>query len=251
MMIGHYMTGGHYRGSFLPVEKAFKHPDGLLSIGGPLSTSRLIYAYYNGIYPWCHISPIKWWAPRERMVLFLNETHLAKNLRKLIRRRTYRVTFDLAFREVIQACAEVRPKKLPLTWISPQIIEAYIRLHLAGYAHSVEVWDANDNLVGGLYGVAIGGIFYSESQFTRKTGASKVGDATLNCHLQKWGFELNDSKRYSEFLAATGSRFIKRAEFMRHLNKLRDRPNRQHPWVVDESLDVASWNPEAGIGSKK
>lgn len=249
MLLRYWLTRDRRSLDFPAVERALKRPDGLLAIGGPLSTKRLIEAYRNGIYPWCHVGPIKWWAPSERMVLFPEESHLTKTLRYTLRKRIYRVTFDQAFGEVIRACAEPRPKKLPLTWISSEIIEAYVRLHSEGYAHSVEVWDGNDALVGGLYGVAIGGVFFTESLFTRKSDASKAAFVTLNCHLQNWGFRLNDCKAYSDYLASYGARLIKRSEFMRYLAEFRDQVQGSSAWAVDESLDVASWNPAAGLSS--
>jgi len=226
-----------------PVESALKRPDGLLAVGGPLSTGRLLAAYRNGIYPWCHVGPIKWWARSERMVLFLNEAHLSRTLRRTIRVGTYRITFDCAFPQVIRACAEPRPGKLPLTWISPKIMDAYTQLQAAGHAHSAEAWDSEGQLVGGLYGVAIGGIFFTESLFARKADASKVAFATLNRHLQAWGFRLNDCKAYTEHHASQGARLIKRSDFMRHLAELRDLPGPSSPWCVDDTLDVASWTP--------
>lgn len=248
MLLRHWLVPSNFSEQFPPVHQALRRPDGLLAIGGDLSVSRLVDSYRHGIYPMCHVGPIKWWAPSERMVLFLEEAHLSKNLRRTLRQRIYRVTFDQAFDDVIRACAQPRPKKLPLTWITPRVIEAYTRLHLQGYAHSVEAWDENNLLVGGLYGVVIGGVFFTESLFARRSDSSKVAFHTLNCHLQKWGFRLNDCKAYSRHHESQGARLIKRSEFMTHLNELRDQIHWSSPWSVDEQLDVSSWKPAGERG---
>jgi leucyl/phenylalanyl-tRNA--protein transferase len=228
---------------FPNLEKPFKRPAGLVAIGGSLSTERLILAYRNGIYPWCHVGPVKWWAPSERMVLFLEESHISKNLRRTIKQSKFKITFDKAFNEVILACAEPRPKKLPLTWISAGIIDAYMSLYLQGYAHSVEAWDSEGNLAGGLFGVALGGVFFTESLFARKSDASKVAFVTLNCHLQRWGFKINDCKAYTEHHSSLGAKLIKRKEFMKIIEEVRDKKIFLSSWKVDESLDIASWDP--------
>ncbi len=116
-------------------------PGGLVGISNDLGPDRLLWAYCHGVYPWCHIGPMKWWSPEQRMVLFVGETHISKNMRQMLRRKPYRVTFDTAFERVMRACAEPRDGRLQLTWITPSMIEAYVTLHLAGHAHSVEVWD--------------------------------------------------------------------------------------------------------------
>jgi len=251
MMIRHYLGGRTPSAQFPPVDRAMNRPDGLIAIGGPLTTERLMAAYRNGIYPWCHISPMKWWAPSERMVLFPEDAHISKSLRKTLRNGPFRVTFDSAFGQVIRACALPRPGKLPLTWITPQIIEQYTRLHSEGYAHSVEVWNENGTLVGGEYGVAIGGVFFAESAFSFQREASKVAFVTLVSHLHNWDFKLYDYKRYSVHSASQGGRLIKRAEFMDHLSRLRDQSHPPSPWVVDDALDVASWKPASAIAKDK
>ena len=168
----------------------------------------------RGFFPWCHLGPLKWWTRRERMVLFLGEQHMAKRLRRDMRKTDYRVTFDEAFDEVIKACAEPRKgRPLGLTWITPKIMRLYAALHDLGFAHSFEVWSADGRLVGGGYGIAIGRVFYTESQFSRDSNTSKMGFASLNYHLAKWGYLVNDGKDFTPTIDAMGFRAIPRAEF--------------------------------------
>ena len=224
-------------------EEALSLPDGLVDIGGPMSLDRLIAAYAEGIYPWCHIGPVKWWAPSRRAVLFLEESRIEKSLRRVLRQRKFTVTFDTAFDAVIEACAEPRPGRPALTWITPRFITAYRALHRAGHAHSVEVWDADGNLAGGLYGVASGGLFFTESQFARCRDTSKIAFVTLNRHLAEWGYVLNDGKAMTGHLAALGMRDIPRAEFMSVLKAHREAGRAPGRWQLDPALDVAGWEP--------
>ncbi|HXG79410.1 MAG TPA: leucyl/phenylalanyl-tRNA--protein transferase [Methyloceanibacter sp.] len=229
-------------------ERALRHPDGLAGICTDLSAPTLLAAYRKGLFPLAHIGPQKWWAPAERMVSFPGSVHISKHVRRLLRNKQFRVTFDSAFGVVIRACAEPRPGKLPLTWIRPDIIEAYEALYEAGYAHSVEVWDRQGNLAGGLYGVAIGKAFITESMFARRTEASKVAFVVLSCHLQHWGFRLNDGKRYSEHLRSLGFRLIPRREFNTLLAQACSVPARPGHWSIDPELDVAQWEPQPRPG---
>ena len=229
---------------FPPVEKAMKKPDGLLAIGGPLTVPRLIEAYRKGIILFCHVSPIKWWAPANRMVLVPDELHVEKNVRRLLRRKIYRVTFDKAFRDVIMACKEPRQNKVPLTWITDEIIEVYCQLFAEGYAHSVEVWDDQNQLVGGIYGVSIGRVFFNESQFARIRDTSKLAMAYLNCHLHSWGYRLHDCHHFSPHLARLGARLISRDEYNLLLNTWCEQKGHPWPWEVDEHLDIAKWSTD-------
>ena len=233
-------------GSFLRQPEAALHvPDGLVDIGGPISTDRLVEAYSRGIFPWCHIGPVKWWSPSTRAVLFLSESRIEKNTRRAIRQGRYRVTFDRAFRDVMEACAEPRPGRPALTWISPRFMDAYEALHLEGHAHSVEVWDGDGQLAGGLYGVASGGVFFTESQFARERDTSKIAFVTLNRHLTEWGFVLNDGKEMTGHLAALGMREIPRTEFLAILAGSSQKGRPPGKWEVDPGLDVAAWQPGA------
>lgn len=235
---------GRQAGWFLrPPEQALVIPDGLVDIGGDMSVERLVAAYRLGIFPWCHIGPVKWWAPSVRAVVFLCESRIEKNLRRLLRQHRYRVTFDRAFEDVMTACAEPRPGRPPLTWISPRFKEAYAALHRAGHAHSVEVWDSDGKLAGGLYGVASGGVFFTESQFADQRDASKIAFVTLNRHLAQWGFVVNDGKHMTAHLSSLGMREIPRAEFDALLARYADAGRAPGSWEVDEALDVAGWQP--------
>ena len=160
--------------SFPDPENALTEPNGLLAVGGDLSLERLLSAYKLGIFPWYEDGqPILWWSPDPRMVLFPDELHISKSLEKIINRKVFKVSFNQNFPAVILACANQRSKNRDGTWITDEIQQAYIHLHQAGWAHSVEVWDDN-NLVGGLYGIALGKIFFGESMFNEQNNASKV-----------------------------------------------------------------------------
>jgi leucyl/phenylalanyl-tRNA--protein transferase len=224
-------------------EEALATPDGLVDMGGPMTAERLVEAYARGIFPWCHVGPVKWWAPSQRAVLFLEDSRIEKNLRRLLRQDRYSVTFDRSFREVMEACAEPRPGRPALTWISPRFMDAYEALHEAGHAHSVEVRDKDGNLTGGLYGVASGGIFFTESQFARARDTSKVAFVTLNRHLAEWGYVLNDGKDMTGHLAALGMRNIPRAEFGALVHAHAGQGRAPGRWEIDPSLDVAGWMP--------
>lgn len=199
-----------------------REPNGLLAGGGDLSADRLIAAYRHGCFPWYQQGqPILWWSPDPRTVLFPDELHVSRSLGKLLRQGRYRVTFDQDFPAVIQACAEPRAYA-DGTWITDSMQAAYIELHARGFAHSVEVWDG-DALVGGLYGLAMGQLFFGESMFSRADNASKVGFATLVEHLQRWGFVLIDCQMPTDHLLSLGARSIPRQTFAdclrEHLDK--------------------------------
>lgn len=184
---------------FPPLEKALREPNGLLAAGGDLSADRLISAYRHGCFPWFQDGqPILWWSPDPRTVLFPEELHVSRSLGKVLRQSRYRVTFDQDFASVITACAAPRSYANE-TWITGSMQEAYIELHRRGHAHSVEVWD-QDELVGGLYGLAMGQLFFGESMFSRADNASKVGFATLVEHLTEWGFVLIDCQMPTQHL---------------------------------------------------
>jgi leucyl/phenylalanyl-tRNA--protein transferase len=173
---------------------ALARPAGLCGLVHDLSVPTLVEAHRRGLYPFAHIAPLKWWSPPARCVLAFDDFHMSRRLRGRLRQARYRVTFDRDFDGVIKACAARREGKWPVTWITPRVMHAYAALHDAGYAHSFEVWNADDELVGGGYGVAVGGAFTMESQFTRESHTSKIGFAVLNWHLARWGFLLNDNK---------------------------------------------------------
>ncbi len=241
----------HYAGHGLPAgalpdpDTALTHPDGLAGICTDLSVPTLMAAYAKGLFPFAHVGPQKWWAPSQRMVCSPDNVHIAKTTRRLLRLKQFEVTFDTAFDAVIRACAEPRAGRPRLTWIRPDIIEAYEALHEAGYAHSVEVWDRAGKLVGGVYGVAVGNAFVIESMFARQPDASKVGLITLSAHLQKWGFVLNDGKRDSGHLRSLGFTLMPRAKFNALMASASSESGRPGRWAVDKAIDIAQWTPKA------
>ncbi|MBA4691718.1 MAG: leucyl/phenylalanyl-tRNA--protein transferase [Pseudomonas sp.] len=210
--------------SFPPLETALREPNGLLAAGGDLRPERLLAAYRHGCFPWYQEGqPLLWWSPDPRTVLFPDELHVSRSLRKRMRHGDYRVTFDKAFAEVIQGCAGPR-SYADGTWITTPMQDAYVRLHEMGVAHSVEVWQQGQ-LVGGLYGIAMGELFFGESMFSRATDASKVGFVTLVERLREWGFALIDCQMPTRHLESFGARSIPRAAFAEALAMHLDRPS--------------------------
>lgn len=214
---------------FPPVEKAAAEPNGLLAAGGDLSVSRLVDAYGRGIFPWFNEGqPILWWSPDPRMVLFPAELKISRSLTKTLRHSRFEIRADTAFREVILNCGMPRREQHG-TWITAPMVEAYCEMHRAGIAHSVETW-IDEELVGGLYGVALGHAFFGESMFTRVTDASKVALVTLVRQLELWGFGLVDCQMNTAHLASFGAREIPRADFTRRLRELIHYPTIPAPW---------------------
>lgn len=203
--------------AFPPPEMA--EPDGLLAVGGDLSVERLLLAYSMGIFPWYSEGyPILWWSPDPRLVLFPEEFRVSRSLRQTIRKGIYRVTVDEAFEDVIERCAGVHRADDGGTWITPEMKEAYIRLHKKGHAHSVESWRGGE-LKGGLYGVALGGAFFGESMFATSPDASKVALVALVENLTKWGFDIIDCQVTTAFFKRMGAREIPREEFLKRLGR--------------------------------
>jgi leucyl/phenylalanyl-tRNA--protein transferase len=217
---------------FPPVEQA--SPEGLLAVGGDLRPERLLEAYRHGIFPWYEEDqPILWWSPDPRAVLFPDKLHVPRSLDKTIRRRHFTVTLDTCFRDVMIECAGPRPQYPEGgTWITPAMIEAYTRLHELGYAHSIETWQEG-NLVGGLYGVALGRAFFGESMFSRATDASKVALVLLIRQLHTWGFQLFDCQQASPHVMRLGAEEIPRRAFLEHLNAALTLPDRRGRWQFD------------------
>jgi leucyl/phenylalanyl-tRNA---protein transferase len=200
---------------FPPPEYA--DPDGLLAIGGDLAPERLLLAYRMGIFPWyADDTPILWWSPDPRLVLFPAELRVSRSLRRVIAKGAYTVTIDRAFRAVIEQCAALRRENQEGTWIVPEMEQAYCRLHTLGYAHSVECWN-DGNLAGGLYGVALGRVFFGESMFSRQTDASKVALVHLVNTLRSKGYEMIDCQVTTRHLQSLGAREIPRREFLKRL----------------------------------
>ncbi|MHC4548292.1 MAG: leucyl/phenylalanyl-tRNA--protein transferase [Planctomycetota bacterium] len=217
---------------FPPAELATEQ--GLLAIGGDLRPERLLAAYARGIFPWPWFEdrPMLWWCPDPRFVLYPGELHVGDSLEQRIRSGRFEVRLDTAFLEVMRGCAiAARPEEAD-TWITDEMLAAYGELHRLGHAHSAESW-RDGELVGGLYGVALGGVFFGESMFFRDSDASKVAFAGLVRQLEAWGFGLVDCQLETEHLARFGARHIPRPRFLRQLEEFLGRPNRPGPWRLE------------------
>ena len=217
---------------FPPVNTALSTPNGLLAAGGDLSPQRLIEAYRRGIFPWFNEGePVLWWSPDPRMVLFPQELKISRSLRKTLKRGNYEIRADSAFKQVMEACAAPRGDQAG-TWIHAEMIAAYEKLHEMGMAHSMETWIEGE-LVGGLYGVGQGKMFFGESMFFRVSDASKIAFVHLVTQLQRWGFEMIDCQMKTEHLASLGAREISRNEFRQKLKELVHYPERGKKWCLD------------------
>jgi leucyl/phenylalanyl-tRNA--protein transferase len=212
----------------------YADPSGLIAVGGDLSSERLIEAYRVGIFPWySEDQPILWWSPDPRFVLEIDQFKPSRSLRKTLRRRTLQVTFDRVFEDVIAACATMPRDDQRGTWITPDMQEAYIRLHGLGYAHSVETW-FEGKLVGGLYGVSLGKAFFGESMFHYKTDASKVALAVLVDKLKSWGFHFIDSQMATEHMHRLGAKEIPRRIFVKRLHSALRHATKRGKWHVED-----------------
>ena len=222
---------------FPPTEWALDEPNGLLAAGGDLSEQRLLAAYRQGIFPWFSDGqPILWWTPSPRMVLFPEKLHISRSLRKTLRQQKFQITVNHCFADVIAACAESRSKAKSAedqgqksSWITDSMKNAYIQLHQSGHAHSFEVWSA-EQLVGGLYGIAIGQVFFGESMFSRMANTSKIAFVYLSQLLHSWGYGLIDCQVYSDHLVSLGAKEIAKPIFEK---KLKD--------GVDKTALAACW----------
>ena len=232
--------------SFPPVERALEHPNGLLCAGGDLSLPRLLDAYRRGIFPWYSgDEPILWWSPDPRMVLFTDRLRISRSLAKSMRNKRYELRVDTAFRAVLEGCAAPRAGIAPgadapedaVTWLGAPMREAYAALHDAGYAHSFETW-RDGTLVGGLYGVALGRMFYGESMFSRAADASKVALVALVETLRARGFPLIDCQVRTPLLATLGACEIPRRDFLRRLSGLVHYAESARRWNADDRIAV-------------
>lgn len=200
---------------FPPVEEA--SCEGVLAVGGDLSIERLLLAYHNGIFPWYDPDePILWWSPSERMIVVPSLYKVSKSIRNVINQNKFKITFNQCFREVITNCQQIERKGQNETWISNELIEAYVKLHEMGIAKSVEVWQ-NDKLVGGLYGIDLGHVFCGESMFSKVSNASKIAFVTLVKHLKENNYKLLDCQVYNEHLEKLGAFEISRETFIKVL----------------------------------
>lgn len=218
---------------FPPLQAALQHPNGLLAIGGDLTPPRLLGAYRQGIFPWFNPdNPILWWSPDPRMVLLPENLKVSRSLARRLKKHDYEIRFDTAFREVMQACAASPRPGQDGTWIVPEMVYAYCQLHELGHAHSVETW-MDGELAGGLYGVAIGRMFYGESMFHQKTDASKIAFVHLVQFLRREGYGMIDCQMKTEHLERLGAREIPRQRFSAVLAKLVDYPQTPGKWRHD------------------
>ena len=229
------MTPSRARGA---VAAGFPDPrtgpaDAPLAMGGDLSAERLLAAYGHGIFPWFDDDrgPVLWWSPDPRAVLFPDRFRVSRSLARRLRRGDYAITMDTAFAAVVNGCAAPRESG-DGTWITPGMRAAYQRLHALGFAHSVEAWDGRD-LVGGLYGVSLGDMFFGESMFSRRTDASKAALAALVAQLRRWGFELIDCQLPNAHLSSLGAERLARDEFLDRLADNRVRTTRRGAWTME------------------
>lgn len=215
---------------FPPVERALREPNGLLAGGGDLAPWRLLEAYRHGIFPWySEGEPILWWSPDPRMVFATDKVHVASRLRRWLKRCEWTISADSAFTEVVRACAAPRRGHAG-TWITPSMFDAYRRLHDDGHAHSVEVRDSSGRLVGGIYGVALGRMFFGESMFSAATNGSKVALLALCSALHGWGFPLVDAQVASPHLRTLGAFEMPRRAFVVHVERFCSEPDAAGSW---------------------
>jgi len=223
--------------SFPPPDQA--EPSGLLAVGGDLEPERLLLAYSLGIFPWYQArQPILWHSPDPRMVLVPSALRVSRSLKKTIKHRPFALEFDTAFERVVQACAQIERPDGEGTWITPAMIQAYCRLHALGYAHSAEAWEAGE-LVGGLYGVSLGGCFFGESMFALRSDASKVAFVALVRQLEAWRFDLIDCQIYTDHLSRFGAAQRSRGWFRAALDRALSRQTRRGRWSFDPEISAA------------
>ncbi len=229
--------------SFPPPERA--SPEGVVAVGGDFDPRRLVLAYSQGIFPWPTSGfPVLWFSPDPRFVLDPSAVHVSRSLRKAVRRDAYRITADTAFGDVIRACSVVPRRGQSGTWITDELADGFEALHELGFAHSVEAWDERGDLVGGVYGVSLGGAYFGESMFSTSPDASKVAFVTLLGNLRAWGFSLVDCQVYTEHLARFGAISWPREAFLGALEAALKAPTRRGDWTLPlspaASLDALS-----------
>ena len=214
---------------------------GFIGVCDRLDVATLLERYRLGFFPVCHMGPMKWWCPAKRAILFPENLRIETGVRRLLRSGRFRFSFDRDFVGVMQACVEPRPGKTPLTWITPRVMEAFWRLHEAGHAHSLEVWD-DGRLVGGLYGLAVGDVFFIESQFARVANTSKMASAVLQTHLAHWGFAITDGKWPTSHLGSLGFTTLDRKAVQDLLSRHARTRDRVGRWELDPTLDASKFN---------
>lgn len=223
-------------------QTALDNPDGFCGLTGPIGVEELMAGYRRGLFIMHHVGPLKWWAPRFRMALFFERARVEKTVRRLLRNQRFTITFDRAFAEVVSACASPRSSGTPLTWITPRVQSLFCAAHAAGHAHSVEAWQ-DGALVGGAFGLSVGRIFFTESQFFVVRDASKVAFAVLNRHLQAWGYAFNEGKHPTRYLADCGMTPITREQLSELTTRLGAEGGRPGRWEIDPALLDDRWEP--------
>ena len=239
----------------LPAQPIFPDPsladeDGLLAVGGDLSPQRLLMAYGRGIFPWySENAPILWWSPDPRLILEPSRVHVPKRLERILRQGAFRFTLDTAFEQVIAGCAQTPRRGACGTWIVPEMLAAYCRLHELGFAHSIEVWSGG-TLVGGLYGVALGGAFFGESMFYIEPDASKAGFVTLIRALDRAGFILFDCQQTTAHMVRFGGFEVPRDEFLSRLEQALELPSPRGPWSLRDGALFGAGSGNEPYGAK-
>ncbi|MGH1471249.1 MAG: leucyl/phenylalanyl-tRNA--protein transferase [Cellvibrionaceae bacterium] len=222
---------------FPSIENAFVDPNGLLAAGGDLSPQRLVEAYCRGIFPWYEDNqPILWWSPDPRLILAPDEIHISKSMAKILRKGQFRVTADLAFKEVICACSNIKRERQHGTWIINEMVEAYTNLHDLGHAHSIEVWK-DSKLVGGLYGVAVGAAFFGESMFSDVSNASKIALISLSNYLSNRGYQVIDCQMETAHLKSMGAEVVSRIDFKSILDQCVTKDNKSNFYLKKWNLN--------------
>ena len=222
-------------------KQALDNPRGLVAAGGDLSPARILRAYRLGLFPWYEQGqPILWWSPNPRGVLYPNAFIAHKSLQKTLKRRCWQITYDESFQDVIAACAQPRDYARS-TWITQDMMRAYCHLHQLNHAHSVEVCDQSGDLIGGIYGLSIGTIFFAESMFSRVTDTSKVALLYLCAYLDNWGYTLIDTQLPSSHLTSLGGIEISRKDYLSRLSKHIEAAPHYHAWQKGHSIDIHHW----------
>lgn len=231
----HWLDPGDENQPFPPAHLAMRNPNGLLAIGGDLSPTRLVRAYSHGIFPWFNPNePILWWCPDPRAVLIPDQFHLSRSMVKVLRRADFALSMDRAFDAVLEGCAETRADSHG-TWLGAEMRQAYRALFDRGLCHSIEVW-RRGQLIGGLYGVALGRIFFGESMFSRATNASKIALSLLTRQLATWDFQMLDCQIASAHLQRLGAAEVPRERFLTQLREALRQPSRTGHWSFDIDL---------------
>lgn len=222
-------------------EEALDYPEGLVAAGGDLSHVRLLRAYQEGIFPWYeHQQPILWWSPDPRGLLYPRDFKAHRRFKRELSKFPWRISYDEAFQRVITACAEPR-SYTQSTWITKDMQQAYCNLHQLQYAHSVEVWDETNQLIGGVYGIALGTIFFGESMFSRISNASKVALLYLSAYLDTWGYRVIDTQLPSAHLSSLGGIEIPRSEYLALLQQYQNEQPDPAAWQARQQIEINDW----------